>query len=102
MIDAEELADDVASLMEKLQSVIDFKAVATDVAEYNHESLRLWVSTTENWQQEMGNKDLRWYDSWRQDPDGAVAAVEEFLSKPAEVRACRSQTVWPPPSNLVV
>merc|ERR1712137_970077 len=97
-----EMSDHIADLLAKLQTVVDFKAVAQNVAQYNHDSLSYWVNSTEDWQSQMADKDLRWYESWQYDPDGAVAAVQDFLASPAEVQSCRAEKVWPPTVKMVV
>lgn len=58
-----------------------------------------WTKQNTNWKQEMGKKGLRWHDSWSQNAKGAEEAVESWLAKPAQVEACRSDHVWPPPSQ---
>lgn len=102
LIDQPEMTAHVTDMLSKLNTVVDFKAVAANVAQYNHDSMAQWVNYTKNWQKDMGKSSLRWYDSWKQDPDGAVAAIEDFLANPAEVQTCRAEKVWPPTSSINV
>lgn len=97
LIDKSEHAQRVELLLTKLKSVVDFPAVAQNVAKYNYDSLKFWTSANSNWPLVMGKSNL-WHESWSADPQGAVAAVNSFLAKPPQVEVCRKELIWPIPS----
>merc|ERR1712232_1024028 len=90
----------VELLLQKLESVVDYKSVAKNVAKYGHDSLAYFVKRHGNWRQEMANKNLRWHESWSLNPAGAIAAIEDFLAKPPTLSKCRSEKVWPPAPGI--
>jgi arylsulfatase A-like enzyme len=96
LVDRPEHAARLKTLLAKLQSVVDYPTVAQNVAKYGHDSMKWWVKKNKNWQSEMGKSGLRWHDSWNQNAEGSVAAVEQWLAKPPKVEVCRSELVWPP------
>jgi len=100
LVDDAAHADRLQSLLAKLKSVVDFAAVSSNVAKYNHDSMKFWTKSTKNWQDEMGKAGLRWSTSWNQDAEGSVAAVEAWLAGPPSVEACRSEHVWPSPAQM--
>jgi len=99
LIDEPTLRDKAQTLLAKLESVVDYSTVAKNVAKYGHDSMKYWTTHTSNWQKEMGKTGLRWHQSWSHSPDGAVAAVEEWLAQPPNLARCRSEKVWPPSSD---
>jgi len=99
LIDRPEMASHVADLMEKLGTVVDFKAVAKNVAKYTRDSLEYYVNTTKDWKEEMGDSSLRWKNSWAYDPEGAAAAVEDVIANGGDVQECRSEMIWPSASS---
>merc|ERR1712232_494419 len=73
------------TMLAKLQSVVDYKTVAQNVAKYGHDSMAYWISHTKDWQKEMGKKGLRWHESWSVNPQGAVDAIGSFLAHPPSI-----------------
>jgi hypothetical protein len=86
----------VASLDASLRSVVDYETVAMDVARYNKESFVRWINRTVDWKEVVQGVNLRWHESWQEAGEGAMDAIQEWLSKPASVVACRKDWVWPP------
>jgi arylsulfatase K len=101
LVDKPQHAERVKTLLSKLRSVVDFPSVAQNVAKYNYDSMKSWINRTSEWKAEMGKSSLRWSDSWNQDASGSVAAVEAWLARPPVVEACRSEKVWPVPSQML-
>ncbi|KAG7350869.1 choline-sulfatase [Nitzschia inconspicua] len=86
-------------LDEHLKSIVEYKAVAEEVATYNHQSFQRWVNVTSNWKDILASKSLRWHISWEEaGNDQAIAAVNQWISEPPQVKACRKHIVWPTPA----
>lgn len=89
----------VVALLEKdLRSVVDYPAVALDVARYNRQSMRNWMEVVGDpaWREAIHTK-LRWDPSWNLNSEGAFRALEEWVnSTTVEVLPCRNDLVWPP------
>ena len=84
----------IRRLDDLLLSVVNYRQVAQDVAEYTHTSLGTWVNTTSDWKnivQTMG-----W--AFAKDVNASIKAIEAYLEGPPRVHECRSERVWPPPS----
>jgi hypothetical protein len=87
---------DVVALLDKnLRSVVDYTAVAQQVAHTYQQQFRLWQALVPDWRTEIRRADLRWRSSWDANSSAAFAAIEEWLSHPAEVLPCRSALQWP-------
>ena len=84
----------LARLDALLRSVVDYPAVATDVAGYTHTSLGAWVNATPNWKTIM--QQSRWKPSFDVNINASIAAVETYLAAPPKISKCRSAQVWPP------
>ena len=59
------------------------------------EMMKTWMANQEDWKTEIHKKGLRWTPSWDYDSDAAFAALEEYMSTPPAVVACRNVTVTP-------
>ena len=73
-----------------------FREVAEEVALYNKEGLKWWISNNTDWREKIHKKDLRWTSSW--DAAGnkaAFAALEEWLNSDIKVMPCRTTLEWP-------
>ncbi len=84
----------IRRLDDLLLSVVNYRQVAQDVADYTHTSLGTWVNTTSDWKnivQTMG-----W--AFAKDVNASIKAIEAYLEGPPRVHECRSERVWPPPS----
>ena len=57
--------------------------------------MKTWMANQEDWKTEIHKKGLRWTPSWDYDSDAAFAALEEYMSTPPAVVACRNVTVTP-------
>ena len=86
----------IGSLDASLRSVVDYETVAMDVARYNKESFVRWINRTADWTEVVQDVHLRWHESWQEGGGGTMDAIQEWLSKPANVVACRKDLVWPP------
>jgi len=53
-----EMQGHVRLLLDKLRSVVDFAAVARNVAQYEYDSMRHWINATPSWQAEMGKSKI--------------------------------------------
>jgi arylsulfatase A-like enzyme len=84
----------IHELDELLCSVVDYEAVAKNVAKYAHDSLGAWVNATSDWKTIV--QDLRWSASFDVDVDASLRAIEAYLEAPPRVYECRSEPVWPP------
>jgi len=87
--------DTIRELDGLLRSVVDYEAVATDVARYTHASLGAWVNATSDWKTVVQN--LRWSASFDIDAEASIRAMEAYLKGPPRVYECRSESEWPPP-----
>jgi hypothetical protein len=93
-------ADVVFSLDASLQSVVEYDFVAKDVARYNQQSFEHWKNRTSDWKGVVQDTQRRWHTSWEQGGEKSIEAIEDWLSHPAEVLACRKDLVWPPKNIL--
>jgi arylsulfatase K len=87
--------DTIRELDGLLRSVVDYEAVATDVARYTHASLGAWVNATSDWKTVVQN--LRWSASFDIDAEASIRAMEAYLKGSPRVYECRSESEWPPP-----
>ncbi len=96
----------IGILNTNLQSVVDYPAVAHDVAKYNRESFQQWKNEhLANWKELLNSTSLRWHSSWEPKSELALAAIEEWLAKedPAStIQGCRKELAWPPKENSSV
>jgi hypothetical protein len=84
----------VAEFDAKLRRVVDYVEVSNDVANYNQLSFRAWQNRTENWKVQVATG--RWAGPFEADAAASFAAIDEWLSEPPAVKACRSDLVYPP------
>ncbi len=78
-----------------LRGVVDYPAIAMNVAQYNIDMFTWWKNTTKDWQQTINASHLRWSKSYNQDSIASLQAVETWSQQPAQVRACRTNLSWP-------
>eukprot|EP00050_Salpingoeca_kvevrii_P013915 m.31660 g.31660 ORF g.31660 m.31660 type:complete len:579 (-) comp5385_c0_seq1:1640-3376(-) len=92
----------VTEMLANLNTVVSPAEVALDVATYNQNMFKWWVNSTgPAWQQEIHAPMRRWTKSWNQNSTGAFLAIQEWLSKPPQVVACRDAIpVYPPQAAL--
>jgi hypothetical protein len=88
--------DVVALLQKSLRSVVDYPAVALQVAATYQAQFKHWRARVSDWQSEIHRPGLRWTSSWDRNSTAAFAAIEAWLSRPPEVLPCRSALQWPP------
>ena len=79
----------VALLDRNLRSVVDYPAVALDVAAYGQKMFRHWMSNRSDWENEIHKKGLRWDPAYDADVDGSLAAIHAWLAEEPKVKACR-------------
>ena len=90
--------DVLAAMDAELRKVVNYTAVAADVAAYNLKSFQTWVSLNDDWRDQMHAQGLRWDNVFA--PDNAtlaknLAAAEAFLNETAAVKPCRAGLAWP-------
>ncbi|KAJ1448410.1 alkaline-phosphatase-like protein [Pelagophyceae sp. CCMP2097] len=85
-----------AQLDLRLRSVVDYAAVALDVATYNHGMFLQWANRTADWRRELASPSLRWAKAFNADADASLAAVDAWMAAPPEVEKCRAGLRWPP------
>ena len=68
----------VAALDAQLRTLIDYPAVALDVAAYQKQQLRWWVNNTPGWEKEVVKQ--RWQASWEEAPGAAMKALKAYLA----------------------
>jgi arylsulfatase K len=73
--------DDVAALDTALRSVIDYPAVARDIAEYQRTQFRFWVNQTRDWRAVLASPEMRWQAAFAAHSDLAVAAAEAYRAE---------------------
>ena len=89
LVDQPGMSTSVHTLLEKLGSVVNYTKVAEDVARYDHDSFAAWMKTQSDWKRAVMNPKLRWHASFMQSPGAAIAAIEDWFSRPAgEVKPC--------------
>ncbi len=88
-------------LMEKnLRSVVDYGKVAMEVAKYNMESFKWWISSEKNWKTKIHDKSLRWTESWNAAGNNdAFEAINEWMNNPVNILPCRPNLIWPASSD---
>jgi len=93
--------DDVfKELTASLRSVVDYPAVAQDVAQYNKDVfIAQFKNLREDWETALATQSY-WKDAWSYNASGALAAVHAWLEQPAKVLPCRSELVTPMPPNF--
>jgi hypothetical protein len=88
--------DLVAFLDAEIRAVVDYPAVARDVAAYDRASLRLWVNKTRDWRADLDARGLRWHAAWAANRAANEAELEAFLDRDVAVAPCRKALHWPP------
>ena len=97
LIDAPEFQQMVPKLDSDLRSVINYEEVAMEVAKYNMDSFKWWISNQSDWKTAIHESSLRWTESWNAAGNAAAfEAIDDWLKAPAEVLPCRASLVWPP------
>ena len=71
------LPNSVLALDSALRTQIDYPSVALDVAAYQKQQLRYWVSATPNWEQEVVKQ--RWKTAWNDEPVKSMRALKAYL-----------------------
>lgn len=70
-----------AALDAQLKTLIDYPAVAMDIAAYQLEQFRWWTANgTTDWRKEIASSDVRWQAAWAAHPAEALAAAEDYLA----------------------
>mmetsp|Transcript_71228 Transcript_71228/g.141226 ORF Transcript_71228/g.141226 Transcript_71228/m.141226 type:complete len:538 (-) Transcript_71228:1029-2642(-) len=85
-----------AELDKNLRSVVDYPAVALDVARYNQASFQSWMRRTPDWQDQMHKQGLRWNHAWESASVDPFTSIDDWLKAEPAVLACRSLLAWPP------
>ena len=68
-----------------LRSVIDYPAVARDIAQYQLTQFRYWVNVTgKGWRAALASPQMRWQVPFLAHHDLAIAAAEAYLAQPGE------------------
>lgn len=89
----------VGALHSNLQSVVEYPAVALDVAKYNRDSFLRWKDQNpSNWTEILNSTGVHWHQSWERNSKQAMAAIDEWLASkdPAPIQGCRREMAWPP------
>ena len=87
----------IKNLDENLKQVVNYTVVAEEVALYNKESLKSWISNNADWREKIHSKHLRWTPSWdAAGKNAAFRALEEWLNSEVNVVPCRATLEWPP------
>ena len=80
-----------AALDAALRSVVDYPAVAQDIANYELAMFRYWANHTRDWRTDIVSASLRWQQAFEANSALAMAAVEAFMSQgpgDAEIVPC--------------
>eukprot|EP00934_Nitzschia_sp_Nitz4_P002988 Nitzschia sp. Nitz4//scaffold403_size10707//3459//5456//NITZ4_009062-RA/size10707-processed-gene-0.7-mRNA-1//-1//CDS//3329551083//2978//frame0 len=90
----------VEKMDDHLNQIVDYRSVATTVAQYNVESFQHWQrQNPSNWTKILSDDlGMRWHHSWKeQGSNRSLAAIAEWLSQqPPPVLGCRREVAWPP------
>lgn len=79
-----------------LQQVVNYTAVSYAAAKYQQDVFRVWQKQHgDAWQSRLAGFPA-FSSSWKQNPAGALKAVEDWISGPPTIRACRGAMAWPP------
>ena len=82
--------------------MVDYPAVALDVAAYGQASFRRWKELQgDGWRDEMHKKGLRWDHAWDAASVDPFTSLDEWLAEKPQVRACRASLSWPPKGGAV-
>jgi choline-sulfatase len=73
----------VAALDAALRSLIDYPAVALDIAAYQKQQLNFWRNATPDWRAVAASEAIRWHPAWSAAPEAALAALEAYLDDPS-------------------
>jgi len=98
----ERAGSEVAKAIERkldssLRSVVDYPAVALDVARYGQASFANWKQERgDGWKDAMRDPSLRWSHAWENAPLSPFKAIDEWLGAEPKVLPCRSSLSWPP------
>jgi len=84
------MPDVVTQMDAELRTVVDYPAVALDVATYNQLSFRAYVAANPSWQDKMDGPGLRWDKPFDNNKTASLLAIDEWLASPPQVRPCRS------------
>ena len=79
-----------AALDAALRSVVDYPAVAQDIADYQLAQFRYWTKTTKDWRSAIVSASTRWQAAFEAHFNESMAAVEAYLAQPgaAEIVPC--------------
>eukprot|EP01062_Namystynia_karyoxenos_P017708 TRINITY_DN16555_c1_g2_i1.p2 TRINITY_DN16555_c1_g2~~TRINITY_DN16555_c1_g2_i1.p2 ORF type:complete len:581 (+),score=214.42 TRINITY_DN16555_c1_g2_i1:80-1744(+) len=88
----DKLPDVAKSFDAKLRTVVDYPAVALDVAKYNQLSFKAWMNRTKDWQTAVASG--RWHDPFTVNSTASLAAIADWLEEAPQVKACRAGLHW--------
>lgn len=81
-----------AALDAALRSVINYPAVAQDIANYELAQFRYWTNVTRSWRSVLSSASVRWQAAFLAHYNESMAAVDAFLAQPeggdAEIVPC--------------
>jgi arylsulfatase A-like enzyme len=80
----------VAALDSALRSVVDYPAVAHDIAEYQLAQFRFYTNSTKNWRTVIASPQMRWFEAFNAHSELAIAAIEAYINQtgPAVIVPC--------------
>ena len=79
-----------AALDAALRTVVDYPAVAQDIAEYQLAQFRYWTNVTHDWRTVLNSSQMRWQEPYNAHSAIALAAAETYLAQagPATIVPC--------------
>lgn len=86
---------EAARLEAALRAVIDYPKVSYAAAKYQQDVFRIWRQRyNSTWQKRLEGFPA-FSNSWSHN-GGALKALEDWISRPPTIRACRGALAWPP------
>ena len=83
----------VASLDAQLRSIIPYPEVAQDVAQYQLDQFKYWISQQSDWKKEIASANVRWQSAFLAHEAESFAALDAFLAQTAAtIRPCDGRT----------
>jgi uncharacterized protein (DUF2342 family) len=72
-----------AALDAALRSVIDYPAIAQEIADYQLAQFRYWAANlTKDWRSEIVSANTRWQSAFLANYNESMAAVEAYMAQP--------------------